>query len=337
MIRRDAMESSTASWPTIRDVEDAADRIRAIAARTTIRPSRQLSDLLGASVGLKLETTQPTGAFKVRGAANAILRERELGRLAGVVTASTGNHGIAVAYVAHLLDVPAVVCLPRTVARSRVAAVEVRGATVELINGDQTAAIRGAHDVARQRGFLLVPPFDHPDVISGAGTVGLELRQQAPSTQTVIVPVSGGGLAAGVGLALKSVAPDIQVIGVGAERAPAMRRSLDTGRPVATDDHQTVASSLQGDLGPDNRYSFSLVRQYVDEVVLVPEAAIVDAMKWALVHERLVIEGAAAVGIAYLRAGRHDLGGQSTTLILTGDNVDSNVLEQMAVALSLSR
>jgi len=313
--------------PTLDSVRAAARRISHVTNRTPIRVSNQLSKIHGAPVMLKLETTQPTGSFKVRGAANAVIRQREEGSITGVVTASTGNHGRAVAYIARTLGLDAIVCLSKNVPQDRIDSIRAEGARVAIVEGDQTAAIGRGRQLAEERGQLFVTPFDDPDVISGQGTISLELHEQIPDLDTVLVPVSGGGLAAGVALAIKSLAPQTRVIAVSAERTPTMARSLAAGRPVATQEIPTIAGSLMGDLGPDNRYSFRIVQQFVDDVVLIPEDEIRDAMRWTLRNERLVAEGAAAVVVAYLLGQPAKGRGQTTAAIITGDNVASGSLE----------
>jgi threonine dehydratase len=298
-----------------------------------VRASNQLSKIHGAPVMLKLETTQPTGSFKVRGAANAVIRQREEGTITGVVTASTGNHGRAVAYIARTLGLDAIVCLSNNVPQDRIDSIRAEGARVAIVEGDQAAAIRRGRQLAEDRGHLFVTPFDDPDVISGQGTIGLELHEQIPDLDTVLVPVSGGGLAAGVGLAIKSLTPQARVIAVSADRTPTMARSLAAGQPVATEEIVTIAGSLMGDLGPDNRYSFRIVQEFVDDVVLIQEEEIRDAMRWALRNERLVVEGAAAVVVAYILGQPAEDYGQTTAAIITGDNVASASLESAAQCL----
>jgi threonine dehydratase len=282
---------------------------------------------------LKLETTQPTGSFKVRGAANAVIRQQEVGSITGVVTASTGNHGRAVAYIARTLGLDAIVCLSNNVPQDRVESIRAEGARVDIVEGDQTAAIRRGRQLAEDRGYLFVTPFDDPDVISGQGTIGLELHEQIPDLETVLVPVSGGGLAAGVGLTIKSLAPQARVIAVSAERTPTMAISLAAGQPVATEETATIAGSLMGDLGPDNRYSFRIVQEFIDDVILIPEDEIRDAMRWALRNERLVVEGAAAVVVANILGQLAKVHGQTTAAIITGDNVAPASLESAAQCL----
>ncbi|MBA3630578.1 MAG: pyridoxal-phosphate dependent enzyme, partial [Actinomycetota bacterium] len=231
------------------------------------------------------------------------------------------------AYIARTLGLDAIVCLSKNVPQDRIDSIRAEGARVAIVEGDQTAAIGRGRQLAEERGQLFVTPFDDPDVISGQGTISLELHEQIPDLDTVLVPVSGGGLAAGVALAIKSLAPQTRVIAVSAERTPTMARSLAAGRPVATQEIPTIAGSLMGDLGPDNRYSFRIVQQFVDDVVLIPEDEIRDAMRWTLRNERLVAEGAAAVVVAYLLGQPAKGRGQTTAAIITGDNVASGSLE----------
>lgn len=319
--------------PTLDSVRAAARRISRVTNRTPVRISNQLSKIHGMPVMLKLETTQPTGSFKVRGAANAVIRQREEGAIKGVVTASTGNHGRAVAYIARTLGLDAIICLSNNVPRDRIDSIRAEGARVIIVEGDQSVAIGHGRQLAEDHDYQFVTPFDDPDVISGQGTIGLELHEQLPDLDTVLAPVSGGGLAAGVGLATKTLAPRARVIAVSAERTPTMARSLAAGRPVATEETATIAGSLMGDLGPDNRYSFRFVQEFVDDVVLIPEEEIHDAMRWTLRNERLVVEGAAAVVVAYI-LGRPSKGhGQMTAAIITGDNVASGSLESAAQCL----
>lgn len=323
----------TSIMPTLQSIRTAQRRTSRLVTRSPVRESRKLGRRIDGCVRLKLETVQPTGSFKIRGAASALLAERERGTLRGVVTASTGNHGRAVAYVARQLGIDAVVCLADSVEDERVDAIAAEGAAIVRSATDQTNAIELAHSLADEHRYLFLPPFDHPDVISGQGTIGLELLQQNSRPDAVIVPTSGGGLLAGVALAIKELAPNITVIGVSAERAPAMRRALDAGRPVPVPEIDTVARSLMGDLGPDNRYTYPLVQRRADDVILLSEHDIDAAMRWALVHERLLVEGAAAVPIAYLLTEPPALHNLRTDLVITGDNITASSLAAAAAAL----
>ena len=299
------------------DILAARDRIAGIAVRTPAVPSRSLAGSAGTTL-LKLENQQPSGSFKIRGAANAIRQHIERDDPAGVTTASTGNHARAVSYVGrrHNLDVHAFVS--RDVSPARVSLLSRAGATVDTTSHDQAEAILRARQHAAEHGYAFIPPFDDPAVISGQGTVGLELLEDTPSLDLVVVPVSGGGLAAGVGVAVKSLRPATRVVGVCGERTPAMRASLDAGHPVTVPEVDTVADSLRGDLGPDNRYTFGLVREYLDDVVVVPEQAIIDAMRRLERRDKLRAEGAAAAAAAYLHQLSPGEAGTVAAAVITG-------------------
>lgn len=304
------------------DILAARDRIADIAVHTPTVPSRALA--VGTPAGsagvtlLKLENQQPTGAFKIRGAANAIRRRIERDDPAGVTTASTGNHARAVSYVGrrHHLDVHAFVS--RDVPPARISLLSHEGANVDSTSHDQAEALVRARQYADEHGYAFISPFDDPDVISGQGTVGLELVEDLPDLDLIVVPVSGGGLAAGVGVAVKALRPATRVVGVCGERTPAMRMSLDAGHPVTVPEVDTVADSLRGDLGPDNVYTFALVRDYLDDVVIVPEQAIIDAMRLLERHDGLRAEGAAATAVAYLRQISPRRAGTVAAAIITG-------------------
>lgn len=279
---------------TPRDVWLALARVRGVARRTLLRRA----DELGPNIHIADETLQPTGAFKVRGAANALssLAPEVLAR--GVVAVSTGNHGRAVAYVARQLGAVATVFVSTRVPQSKLDALQAVGATL-IVHGDsQDEAEDAAREHADASGALLIPPFDHPDVIAGQGTLGLEILEELPDVRTVIVPLSGGGLIAGVALAVKAVDPSIRVVGVSMEQGAVMYASLRAGTTVEMPEADTLADSLQGGLGRDNRYTLRAAQELVDDVVLVSEAAIAEAMRHAFHHHRMVLEGAGAVTLA---------------------------------------
>lgn len=315
---------------TLQHVFQAQQTIGGIAHVTPLLPAYALSEQSGAEVWLKLETMQPIGAFKIRGAANKILSLSQAEQARGVVTASTGNHGRAMAYVAQHVGITAVVCLSKLVPENKVAALRRLGAEVIIHGNSQDEAETRARELAGARGLALVHPFDDPYVIAGQGTIGLELMAQRPNLDCVLVPLSGGGLIAGIALALKAANPAIRVVGVSMERGPVMVRSLEAGRPLQMPEEPTLADSLQGGIGLENAYTFRLVRDLVDETVLVSEEEIAAAMAYALHELHLVVEGGGAVGIAALQAGKVDVGGQHVALILSGGNVGIPQLLQIA-------
>jgi threonine dehydratase len=315
---------------TLQQIFIAQQAIRNIAHFTPLVRSAALSRRLGASLHFKLETIQPIGAFKIRGAANKILNLAAEERGRGVVTASTGNHGRAVAYVAGELGIEAVVCLSELVPQNKVSALHQLGVEVIVHGQSQDEAEARARQLTQERGLTLIHPFDDPAIIAGQGTIGLELLQELPAVDSVLVPLSGGGLIAGIALALKSTNPAIRVVGVSMERAPVMARSLAAGKPLALPEEPTLADSLQGGIGLDNRYTFRLVRQLVDDIVLVSEEEIAAAMVFALREHHLVVEGAGAVGIAALLAEKVAVAGQDVAVIISGGNVDIGQLLQIA-------
>ena len=311
--------------PTYLDVQAARDRIAGTVRRTPLIEGEATSRGLGGPVHLKLESLQPTGSFKVRGAANRLLALTDEERSRGVVTVSTGNHGRAVAHVGRQLGVKVTVCLSELVPANKVAALRDTGAEVIIGGAGQDEAAEHAEALREERGLTLVHPFDDPYVIAGQGTMSLELLEQRPELDTVIVPLSGGGLVGGVALALKSAKPEVRVVAVSADATPVMLRSVEAGKPVDLPEVPTLADSLGGGIGPSNRYTLPLVRDLVDEHVMVSEDEIRRAMVHLLMEERLVAEGASAVGVAALLGGHVSLG-RATAVIITGRNVDVRTL-----------
>lgn len=311
------------------DVERARSRIAGIVVRTPVLDAPSLRERTGVGVGLKLECLQRTGSFKVRGAAARILALDEESADRGVVTASTGNHGRAVAYVADRIGIPAAVCISEHVPRGKVAALREFGCEVVIGGDSQSAALTAAERLVAERGMTLVHPFDDPTVIAGQGTVGLEIVEQFPAASTVLVPLSGGGLLAGVAVAVKDRRPQMRVIGVSMEAGAVMAASLARGEPIELEEEPTLADSLRGGIGSDNRYTFQLVRDLVDDVVLVGEPAIWDAMRFAFDEHRIVLEGAAAVGIAALLTGVVEPRGP-TVVVCSGGNPEPEHVAALA-------
>jgi threonine dehydratase len=308
--------------PSLADVYRARARIAPWVRRTPLVRSDTLSRRLGRSVHLKLETLQETGAFKLRGATNRLLMLNEAERERGVVAVSTDNHARAVAHAASTLGVPAVVFMSTLVPANKVEAVQALGADVRIAGDSQDAAEADARRLANDQGRLFVSPFEDPGVIAGQGTIGLELLEDLPNLDTVLVPLSGGGLIGGIALALKSADPAIRVIGMSMERGAAMYESLRAGRPVEVAEAASLADSLGGGIGLDNRYTFGLVRDLVDDVILVSEDEIAAAMAHCYWHEQQIVEGGGAVGVAALLAGKAGAPGDQTVVVLCGRTVD---------------
>lgn len=308
---------------TLGDVYAARGRIAASVRRTPLVHSSWLSQFAGASIHLKLESLQDTGSFKVRGAANKILGLTEGQRTRGVVTVSTGNHGRAVAHIAWRAGVKATVCVSNLVPENKRAAIRATGAELVVQGRSQDEAAEVAFELVETQGMTMVNPFDDPFVIAGQGTIGLELLEDLPELSTVLVPVSGGGLIGGIALALKAARPGCRVVGVSMEQGAAMYQSLKAGRPVQIPDVDSLADSLQGGIFLDNAYTFRLVRELVDDLVLVSEDDIAAAMAYAFDREHLVIEGGGAVGIAAVLTDKIGKLGGPSAIVLTGTNVAS--------------
>lgn len=306
--------------PTLDGIRAAAARI---AEQVTTTPVRQLAPP-HPRLRVKLELLQPTGSFKIRGAANRMLTLTASEREAGVVTASSGNHGVAVAHLAARLGARAIICVPRDTDATKLAALRQSGAEIHAESEDYDHGAAFARDLARERGLCLVHAFDDLRVIEGHGTIGVELAAQVPDAAAILIPLSGGGLASGVASALRALAPQTRLIGVSAANAPVMYRSLLAGRPAATPELSTLAGALSGGLGDDNSHSFALVAALLDEVWLLSEREIAAAMLWGEERLGLPIEGAAATALAalLLPAVEETLNGGSVVALATGGNVD---------------
>ena len=315
--------------PTLGDVLRARKAIADVASRTPLMESDELSRQLGREVQLKLEVLQATHSFKVRGAANRILALSGEERRRGVVTASTGNHGRAVAHVARRLGIAAVVFVSRLVGENKLVEIRKLGAEVRIAGVGQDEASVAAKKLAAERSMTLVNPFDDPEVIAGQGTVALEILDDR-SPATIVVPVGGGGLISGIALVAKSIDPRIRIIGVSMQRGPAMYESLRAGAPTEVEELPTLADSLGGGIFLDNRYTFELTRRFVDDLVLVSEREIADAMILLVRAHHLAVEGAGAVGVAALLAGRVSGDGE-VAVVLSGANVDAAKLAQLVL------
>lgn len=305
----------------------AARMIQNLTYRTPLIPSETLSK--ESPCLLKLETLQPTHSFKIRGATNKILNLTDKQRAQGIITVSTGNHGRAVAYVARELGIKATVCISERVPQNKVRSLQELGANVVIHGNSQDDAEVRANELMKAHGYTLIHPFDDADIIAGQGTIGLEILQERPDIDTVLIPLSGGGLISGVALAVKAINPDVRVIGVSMEGSCVMYHSLQSQQPIEMPESDTLADSLLGGIGLDNQYTFSIVQNHVDDIVLVNEEEIARAMAFALHEEQLVVEGAGAVGIAALMSGRIQTQG-AVALIISGGNVDMSTLLTIA-------
>lgn len=306
----------------IEDIRAAQTALRGKVVRTPLVPASSLSTPGGRTVLLKLESLQPTGAFKLRGATNKLHALSDDERTRGVVTMSTGNHGRGVAFAARAWGVRAVVCMSRLVPENKVAAIRDLGAEVRIVGDSQDEAEKEVVRLVEHHGMTFVHPFDDPAVLAGQGTIGLELLEDLPAVDSVIVPLSGGGLIGGIALALKDLIPSVRIIGVSMARGAAMIESLKAGCPVNVREEASLADSLGGGIGLGNRYTFPIVRDLVDEVLTVEEHQIAEAMAHLYWREQLISEGGAAIGVAVLL---HDLAqnlGHTVAVIISGNTVD---------------
>ncbi|WP_164890469.1 hydroxyectoine utilization dehydratase EutB, partial [Mesorhizobium sp. M7A.F.Ca.US.002.01.1.1] len=306
---------------TLEHIRAARERIAGKVERTPTVLSQSLSEGLGVPVHLKLEHRQTTGSFKLRGASNAVASLSTAEKTRGVVAASTGNHGRALAHAAKLEGMRAVICMSRLVPENKLDEIRRLGAEVRIIGNSQDDAQQEVDRLVAQEGLVMLPPFDHPDIVAGQGTLGLEMIEQVPDAALVLVQLSGGGLASGVAAAIKGVSPGTKIIGVSMARGAAMKASLDAGRPVLVEELPTLADSLGGGIGLDNRLTFAMCRDLLDGIILLSEDEIAAGIRHAYAREREIVEGAGAVGIAALLAGKVRSDGP-VVVLLSGRNID---------------
>ena len=304
----------------ISDILAAKKTIRGIADATPFVPSPFMSQRAGQAFLMKLENMQPIGAFKLRGAFNAVMSLPD--DVAGVTCCSTGNHGRGVAFAAAKRGIPAVICMSNLVPQAKVDGIKALGADVRICGKSQDDALAESLRMVATEGMIEISPFDDPKVIAGQGTIGLEMLETQPDLATILVPLSGGGLAAGVAVAAKSVNPNIRVIGVSMDRGAAMHASLSVGHPIEVEEVPSLADSLGGGIGLQNKLSFPLCRDHLDDVILVTEEEIRDAMQVLFYEDRIVAEGASVVGLAAVLSSKLVKVNGPIGTIITGRNLD---------------
>ena len=309
------------------DIHAARGRLAGTIYETPCPYSETLSALTGARVFVKLENLQMTGSFKERGAANLLLQLSPDERRRGVVAASAGNHGLAVAFHAARLGVSAVIVMPEWAPLAKVTAARRRGAEVVLHGDNFDEAYARAREIEAARELVFVHPFDDPRVIAGQGTIGLELLEQVPGLDAVLVPVGGGGLLGGVALAVKTERPAVQVIGVQAREVPGMASALAAGTRVTVPAATTIADGIA--VRRVGEHTFDLARRHADRVVTVAEEEIANAILLLLEIEKTVVEGAGAVSLAALANRRVALEGRTVALVVSGGNIDVNVIARI--------
>jgi threonine dehydratase len=305
------------------DIRSAAALLDGVIRKTPVHHSRALTDLTGGPVWLKCENLQRTGSFKIRGAYTRLSRLPEEQRRSGVVAASAGNHAQGVALAARLLGMDATVFMPERAAIPKVHATRGYGAAVELVGETIEESLAAAREFAERTGAVLIHPFDHPDVIAGQGTVGLEILEQVPDVRTVLIATGGGGLLGGVAAAVKAERPDVRVVGVQAAGAAAWPASLDRGAPTPLDSMRTIADGIA--VGMPGEITYRQVAALVDEFVTVGEDALSRALLHCLERAKLLVEPAGAAPVAALLGEPHRWETPAVA-VLSGGNVDPLVL-----------
>lgn len=309
-------------------IQAAHDRIRDKIYPLRITESPSLSKQFDEEILLAHEYLQTTGAFKLRGALNAVLQLSEADKKVGVTAVSTGNHGKALSYAAKLVGVPCIICMSQLVPDNKIAGIRSLGAEARIKGRSQDEAEIEANRLVSEEGYVMIPPFEHPHVIEGQGTIGLEMLEQVPDLETVLVQLSGGGLISGIAKAIKSQKPDVKIIGISMERGCAMIKSQQQGKPVEVEELPTLADSLGGGIGLDNRWTFDIVRELVDDLVILEEEEIAAGIRHAYFNEQVIIEGGGAVGIAALLAGKAKPKGKAIVL-LSGKNIDMQLHQKI--------
>ncbi|MGH7214823.1 MAG: threonine ammonia-lyase [Tepidisphaeraceae bacterium] len=313
---------------SLSSIRAARERIAGSILHSPTPYSLSLSRLCGCEIYCKLEHLQMTGSFKERGARNKLVQLTDSEKKRGVVACSAGNHALGLAYHGQQLGIPVTVAMPKFAPMIKVANCRSFGANVVLYGESYADALAHARALEKERGFLFIPGFDDPDIISGQGTAGLEILEDVPDADAVIVPVGGGGLIAGIATAIKTVSPEIKVIGVEPVNAPTVKESLDRGQVTRIDTKPTLADGLA--IAEVVKMCFDLIRKYVDEVVLVNEAQIALAVLRLLEMEKQVVEGAGAVPLAAaMNCEQFGLKGKKVVLVLAGGNIDVTVISRV--------
>ncbi|HEY2644043.1 MAG TPA: threonine ammonia-lyase [Galbitalea sp.] len=316
--------------PTLADFEAARITVRAVVDETPLESSRSLSDVLGSDVWLKCENLQRTGSYKIRGAYNRLSHLTEDEKSRGVVAASAGNHAQGVAFAARELGIRSTIFMPVGVALPKLSATREYGADVELSGHVVDETLRAAARFGEETGAVFIHPFDHPDVVAGQGTLGLEILEELPDVDTIIVPIGGGGLISGVASAVKQKSAElgrtVRIIGVQAANAAAYPGSLINGEPTEIQIVPTIADGIA--VAKPGTLNFEIIREVVDEVVTVEEDDIARALLVLLERAKLVVEPAGAVGVAAILAGKIQHSG-TTVAILSGGNIDPLMMERI--------
>jgi threonine dehydratase len=313
---------------TFRDIEEARARIKSAVYYSPCPPSIPLSEVTGMQIFCKLDSLQRTGSFKERGARNALAQLPPEQQRLGVIAASAGNHAQALAYQGKLLGIPATVVMPKFAPLIKVSNCQKLGATVVLHGKDFGEAKAHAHEIAGEKGLAYIDGYDDPAIIAGQGTMGIEIVEQVPDLDAVVVPVGGGGLVAGVALAVKTLRPDVKVIAVEAENVASFSAALREGKPTCLALQPTLADGLAIPQVGSN--AFAVAERYVDRALTVTEEQVAVSILRVVELEKGVVEGAAATPLAACLSGQlPELAGKRVVLLLCGGNIDPNVLSRV--------
>jgi threonine dehydratase len=315
---------------SLNDIQDARKAVVSFVRCTPLVRSQFLSELCSGDVWLKLENLQVTNSFKPRGVFNRLLhlsaKERN-----GIVTASAGNHGQAVAYAAQKLGVSARIVVPETTPKIKIDGIRKYGADLVLFGGTYDAAEQKAKELALKDGCVYISPYNDELTIAGHGAVGLEIIEALPNVDAVIVPVGGGGLISGVSIAVKNVKPGVRVIGVQSEASPVMYKSLRAGRIVDARMKETIAEGLAGGIEKDTG-TFRIIQEYVDELLLVREETIRRAVYLLWAQEKQVAEGSGAAAIASMIENKSKFAGETVVAVVTGGNIDAELFQSIVAS-----
>jgi len=306
----------------------AQRRIQSIVRRTPLEPSLFFSDACGGEVYLKLENLQLTGSFKIRGALNKMLQLSPQERRRGVVTASAGNHAQGIGYGAKMLGIEATIVVPQNTPKTKIEAIRRYGVDLMIHGENYDEAEKKARQLERELSKVYVSPYNDYDIIAGQGTVGLEMWEQQSNLEVVLVPVGGGGLISGIAIALKSLNPDIEVIGVQSKASPVMYESMKQGRIVEVPIEESIAEGLHGGIEKGS-VTFDLVKELVDDIILVEEADIETAIALFLEHHHQVAEGAGAVGLATLMGSEKRFKDRRIGVVVSGGNIDISLIKKI--------
>jgi threonine dehydratase len=328
-------------FPSIEDIQNARDLlIKNNIKKTPLQKSTTFSEITGSNIFMKLESLQKTGTFKVRGALYKInkISQEKIKNYNGIIAASAGNHAQGVAYAAWTKNIPCVIVMPKNASLSKIAATKSYGAKVILEGSDYDESFRIARQIAKDEKLELISAYDDYDIIIGQGTIGLEIIDELPEVDEIYIPIGGGGLAAGIAIAIKSKNPNVKIIGVESEAYPAMKRSVEMGSLQVVKAGYTIADGIS--IKSPGNITFEIIKEFIDDIVLVDDSTIVKTMFLLMERAKLVIEPAGAASLAYLLSKSHDIDDykirtsisdkkKNVVVVLSGGNIDMYLLGQI--------